>query len=382
MAKVTVAMRIRFMGDGRPAHQVDKELGEYPFSARDVSARCLDGRNAFSIDYQRFATNANPFAGRQTDSRSSRRFHSYPSALAEKLKAAAPSLERLSNLGNVAHPLDFGPEMYACVKLITDAGPPPPRTREHWPRIQSVTKLSDSRMFRRTAAKSLRLGFGDQTRQFASLADFEYALAGRTGIPLSRLSTLLGQPNSTLLRDAEQIRRIALRLTHVVSSSSSESPNVSAFLIGFDLLLISEDYGWRAIFAALAEFDSSIDAFKRVALVKYGQYLTAREEATRAIFASRRSARRTPEGSANAKNRATDGLKETLIVDLYGELSNHDTGYDRLPKGEAVEINLSHYPTVPLMLVKHKCEIIAGDPPAFINAQGQLTKLRSYETAR
>lgn len=228
-------------------------------------------------------------------------------------------------------------------------------------------------------AKSLRMRIDGQQYQFPSVADFEFALVGRVGLPLSRLKHLLSQPTEALFEDAEQVRRTAVRLTQVVAGGAADSQSISGFLVAFDMLLITQDHGWRAIIAALAKFDSSADAYKRAALVRYGQYLSAREDATRTILSGRADIH----GRAGSDASGGDhlGLRETLIVDLASTMTDEDDdSYDRLPKGEPITVSLDPEESVPLMLVKHRCQLLGGASPVFVDSIGQETSLQPGKT--
>ena len=231
-------------------------------------------------------------------------------------------------------------------------------------------------MFRLSSSKPLRLILDDGTFAFPDVAGFEFALAGRTALPGKRVAAMLAQSKGELLRDAENIRRVALRITQIVTGGPSEPANLTGFLMGLDRSLISQDHNWRSILGAMAQYDSSTDDYKRAALVKYGQYLAAREDAARAVFAAQGDAPGEQSVGAN-------GVSATLIVDLSNDANgaNGANGsFDRLPKGETIEIPLASDETLPLMLVKHHCEILGGPSPEFVDAAGNRSTLRAGKT--
>ena len=211
---------------------------------------------------------------------------------------------------------------------------------------------------------------------FGSVEAFSFALQGRAGIPFQRLNALLGQSNSSLLRQAEEDRRVRRRLENALFQGDSDGPNVSAFLASFDARLFSEDCGWRVIFSAFETLDPTADPFKKTALEKYCEFLTAREETTRAIFGSRRGARSTPEARTDSRTRSSEALKDTWVLGPAAE-NGEARQLRRLSKGKPLEVDLRAHSDVVLALVKHFCRLQAGPPPLFIDAQGRVTPLLS-----
>jgi hypothetical protein len=63
-------------------------------------------------------------------------------------------------------------------------------------------------MFKRPNSHSLRLQIGDSSYEFAEPEDLAFALAGRAGVPGTRISALVEMNDLSLRREAEAIRHL------------------------------------------------------------------------------------------------------------------------------------------------------------------------------
>ena len=112
-------------------------------------------------------------------------------------------------------------------------------------------------------------------------------------------------------------------------------------------------------------------------MVKYMQYLTARQEVIRTLYSHRQ--RNRAEGATVVADADLGGtLKETVIFDLseLGIPDIRDEGnFERLPKGETVEIKLEPNGEVPIVLVKHPCKLVASEDVMLVDDQGNAMKI-------
>lgn len=219
-------------------------------------------------------------------------------------------------------------------------------------------------------ARGLKLTLGDASYEFASPEDFAFALSGRAGVPGTRVGALVDMNGETLRREAEAIRQVEQVFNDALDGSLRDVTRIGPFLRDMDLSLISQDHGWRTIIGALNSIDEVHEAYKKVALVKYVQYLAARRQAVTAIYALKRGAR--PDAGPDAESK----LRETAIFDVT-ELADHDAHqFARMPKGETVEIDLEAEGSITLMLAKHRCQLESNGKISFIDDSGRVTPLR------
>jgi len=232
------------------------------------------------------------------------------------------------------------------------------------------------------AQARLLLTLGDVAYGFPSPSVFEFALSGRTGLSPSKVSAILGMTDEMLLREGEAIRKVEKRLEDVLSAAMESGDGVGDYLMSLDLTTVSQDNDWRQIFQGLKSGGRDIEVFRKIALVKYMQYLTARQEVVRDVYGRRQKRRKERAGGeqAGATNGGA-GLKETLIFDVTTfahEQSRSADEFSRLPKGETIDVSLSPSESVPVLLAKHRFTMKnGGDGLQFVDPNGAIATLRA-----
>lgn len=223
------------------------------------------------------------------------------------------------------------------------------------------------------ATRPLSMRIGEESYTFETRRSFEFALSGRTGLPATKLATLLGANDDMLLREAEGIRRVEQKLVGIISGTIEDITSIGGFMVDLDLSVVSQDHDWREIMNNLRSLGTDFEDYKRIALVKYIQYLTARQEVIRAIHAHRHTA--VNRGKQGAKPSGTAGgdpqMRETLIFDVSSlgpPLSQEE--FERMPKGETVEIDIEEDRPVPLLLAKHPFKISVGPEGPMFSGKG------------
>ncbi|MFT5449882.1 MAG: hypothetical protein ACI9DC_005080 [Gammaproteobacteria bacterium] len=227
-------------------------------------------------------------------------------------------------------------------------------------------------MFKRPSSRSLKLQIAGSTYEFDTPEDLAFALAGRAGIPGTRISALVEMNDLSLRREAEAIRHVEQAFNDALDGSLQDVTSISPFLKEIDLNLISQDHDWRAIIASLNTTSEPHEAFKQVALVKYVQYLAARRQAVTAIYSLRRDKSQTE----NVQD-SDSKLRETAIFDVTELAPADEEPFARIPKGETVEIEIDPDSEVSILLAKHRCRLKnAGGKIVFIDDGEQITQLR------
>ena len=227
-------------------------------------------------------------------------------------------------------------------------------------------------MFKRSGSDSIALQIHDESYVFNSSRDLEFALAGRTCLPSPKIASMLELDDEALLREAEAIRAVEQRFADALSGSLENVTSISPFLKEMDLSLISQDHDWRAIITALNQLPGQDEESKKVALVKYMQYLNARQEVVKTLYSSRVIAKHRAQNEGDSGS-ADINLKETVIFDISGLLGPEpkSSDYSRLPKGETVEIPLERNQTIDVLIAKHRCSITFRDRVVFVDDQGR-----------
>jgi hypothetical protein len=230
-------------------------------------------------------------------------------------------------------------------------------------------------MFRKQSGETLSLEIHQQSYNFPSPKDFDFALAGRTCVPSSKIAALAESPDEVLLKEAEAIRKVEQRLAVALSGGLEDVTSIGPFLKELDPSIISQDHDWRAIIAALNLSDRTYERFKKIALVKYMQYLTSRQEVVRTLYSNRQRHRQSQDSAEGASS--DPKMRETMIFDLrtFNPQASANE-FSRVPKGETVEFSLFPEETVEVLLANHRCCIVHRGQLRFIDETGQEALLR------
>ncbi len=224
-------------------------------------------------------------------------------------------------------------------------------------------------MFDRWRRRPLRLQLSGQVVSFESVSGFEFALASRTEVPSTKVAELVRLEPEALEREAGSIREVQRQFVEVLSVAL-DAPGVIGSALGeMDAKLFSQDHRWREIMAALKHQEREFEEFKRVALVKYLQYLGSRQDVLQSIYGYKNAEPGHPGPDAEARSAA---LRETVIF----QLGAHPPGraasrYARLPRGETVTARLDAAGELEVLLSRHAIAIVHGERPYLRDENGR-----------
>ena len=216
-------------------------------------------------------------------------------------------------------------------------------------------------MLDRLFSKALALVINGEEISFHTLAEFEFALGGRTNVPASKLADLIVLSPAELKREAKSIKSVEKRFVDILSRSIAQPGEIGRLVREVDMQVFSNDYDWRSIFKALNHEDESFDELRRVAVVKYMQYLRSRQDVIKQTYRVKlKETDRPSESGRDARSpleETKDQFKETSIFDsvsLQAPLVQvPSAALTRLPKGEAVSIKPQRGTSFDLCLSKH-----------------------------
>ena len=233
-------------------------------------------------------------------------------------------------------------------------------------------------MLNKFFAKPLELEIGEQTYKFCSIADFEFCLAGRTSIPSRKISEMVKFTTEQLKKEARTIKEVEKRFVSILSKSIEEPESINAALRELDPLIFSQDHGWRDIIASLNSGNEDFNPFRRIALVKYMQYLASRQEIIKYLYSEKKKLLKETNGEEHVEGTP---LKDTLILENTifepsADKENQDKAFERMPKGEAVTITMKPGEEIDLILSKHPCKLTATDNLTFIDQKGRCYELQ------
>lgn len=204
---------------------------------------------------------------------------------------------------------------------------------------------------------------------FATLDDFAFALSGRTRIAADSVAELVQLTPNELRREATGIRDVERRFVDLLADALKEPGAVGTLLEDLDGDLITEDNQWRAIMAGLVTEGDGFEEFKHLALVKYMQYLAARRDVVKSIYAQRFGGQ---EPLVAHEPAANGGAKSTLILDEEAEpdTERSQVRFERLPRGETVAVKVPGSGEVSILLSRHKFQLHSVDNPRLTDDNG------------
>ena len=185
-----------------------------------------------------------------------------------------------------------------------------------------------------------------------------------------------------LQKEARTIKEIEKKFVAILSKSIEDTNSINRAIRELDPLIFSQDHGWRGIISSLNVGEEEFNPFRRIALVKYMQYLSARQEIIKYLYSEKKKMLNEPVIDAVNENDTGehDEFKETLMLEntifepissSQKDNSNGASDFERMPKGEAVTVTLAPGKEMTVMLSKHKCSLLAKDGIQFIDHTGK-----------
>lgn len=238
-------------------------------------------------------------------------------------------------------------------------------------------------MLNKLFTKPLTLTVGGQAITFDTLAEFEFCLAGRTEIPAKKMAALVALSPDELKLEASTIKAIEQQFVDILQRSIESPGSIANNIRDIDPHVFTQDHGWRDIMLALNEKGHDYDELRRVALVKYMQYLTSRQEVIKHTYAMRRSRneRNVPTTSANEGEQVGTaplaGMNETVVLDTSVLLprDGRSEEFRRLPKGEAVVLLVQPGQSIELRLARHPFRLLVKDALHLVDDGGVSHRL-------
>ena len=226
-------------------------------------------------------------------------------------------------------------------------------------------------MFKRLFSKPVELSFSGTVLKVRTGRDLEHALSPRTAPSSLRIAMLGALSEDGHKHEATDIEEVEHRILRALAERPGSSVGPSALLASIDLAQVTQDNDWRGLLAAVRALHPVNEELSRAAITKYAAYLASVRELIQAIRANR------PAQSAprNVRAEPDDGvgleLRQHLIFDLDQLAGRNESAWSsadgdrddgvsfgRLPKGEPVEIELTAYQSVDLLLARHRFALL------------------------
>lgn len=227
----------------------------------------------------------------------------------------------------------------------------------------------------KTLPKPLELDIKHQTIRFHSIEEFEFALTGRTSIPSKKISEIVHFSVEQLNDEAITIKNVESYFASIIADSMQVLDSIDRALRETEPLVFSQDHGWREIIAALNKKDEPLVEFKHLAIVKYLQYLAARQDLISYLYSEKT---RLPSASitnsltieSNIYNEESDvnGTTLDMVRAIHGQHLNNNM--QRMPKGEKMIIELPVGSHIDIVISKYKCKLISKKLIHFVDNDG------------
>ncbi|HTT07864.1 MAG TPA: FHA domain-containing protein [Gammaproteobacteria bacterium] len=222
---------------------------------------------------------------------------------------------------------------------------------------------------------SLHLTIEGREYCFHNPLDFEFALAGRKFLPVNKLMEWMQQPPAMLYKEVINLKSVEGRFLEIVKACLANPAAAGTLLRELEPEQFSTDYHWREIITALREGGDERDAYRRIALAKYLQYLSTRHELMQDLFEFKTNLPAEESPKTHAAAPAVVDTGETAIFEEApppAEPSRLYNPFERLPHGQAVLLRLEAGKPVDLLLARHHFKLFAGKTYRLVDEHGNF----------
>lgn len=201
--------------------------------------------------------------------------------------------------------------------------------------IDEQTLHPATRTRRARAPKVLRLTLNGHQLLYKSVDDFSFAIESRTSVPAERFHNLLARTPQELWAEAESIKSVEKNLVDILEDALCDASACGPAIQGLGLQIFSKDHDWRTLMQARNEQSEHHEGSKRLALIKYIQYLGARQEVLRLIFKMKSTGARQNDSFQDTGAEEID-IVETVLFDLneLGDSEPRSIPYSAYHKGK------------------------------------------------
>lgn len=250
----------------------------------------------------------------------------------------------------------------------------------HDPSVDQAPIQRPGRTRRLKGPKVLRLTLNGQHLHYKSVDDFSFAIEARTSVPAERFRELLERSPKELWEEAESIKSVEKNLVDILEDALCDASPCGPAIQGLGLQIYSKDHDWRSLMQALNEYGEHYEGYKRLALIKYMQYLGARQEVLRMIFKMKSTSTRHADSSVDTSADNID-LVETLLFDLneFGDSDPTEHPLERLPQGQAVRAHALPGHAIEVRLAKYTFKIVNDNGWTLCDGDGRRYALSDQQ---
>ena len=197
-------------------------------------------------------------------------------------------------------------------------------------------------------------------------------LTGHAAVSAARLTELGRLPDGELAAHAAGLATLTASLNDTLSQLNCDPAKVLAHVHGANAPL---DATWASAIAQVNTWPTGRSEYQRALLDALLEYLACERDCVRTLLENRR---RPPQDQARvAANEDEAAFRQQLIFDvaLDDNAAPEALEFNRLIKGEPLEIPLSAGQCIQLMLAHHRFALICGSPWRLVDEFGEDLRL-------
>ena len=237
-------------------------------------------------------------------------------------------------------------------------------------------------MLKEDFSTALEIEINHQTIRFGNIDEFEFALNGRTSIPAKKISEIVHLSVEQLNDEAITIKNVESYFVSMIADTMQNPKSIDRALRETEPLVFSQDHNWRDIIAALNKSDNLLLDYKHLAIVKYLQYLSARQDLINFLYSEKT---KLPPATitdsmtieSNIYSDTSDINSSTLdmVRAFHGRQLNKNM--ERMPKGEKIQIHMNSDSYIDVIISKYKCKLVKQDMIYFVDQDNNQFPLKS-----
>lgn len=197
---------------------------------------------------------------------------------------------------------------------------------------------------------------------FRSSTELESVLHSRTDVSADVLKGLSRHSEHELRQEYRDVSAVHRRLMNHMLRVMEDNSGYASIWEDLDISSLPEDHHWQSLLFTLGDEQHVGDDFRRVAVVNYIRYLTARREVIEDLFREFRRAGRIPGTQDTAGWDALSGSDPTKI-----------RGYIRLVRDVPVRIKLPENAETTVYLGRYRVQLRLADEVLHITDTNELT---------
>jgi hypothetical protein len=246
---------------------------------------------------------------------------------------------------------------------------------------------------KRLFSKPVDLAFPGAQLRVRDAQDLEHVLGARTAPSPMQIAIMGSLSPDDQRREAARLESIEHRILRSLPQPEGSMSGSLALLAALDLSEVTDDNDWRAIMSAMRSLNPGREDLTRAALGKFANYLASTRELLQAMSASS-AAHANAQARPLSPDEAIDtGPRQQLIFNLDHLAGNpqaswsrapagagsdaQPNGFARLPKGEAIEVQMQSHQSLDLLLARYRFHIVSGDSCMLLDENGNDYRLRS-----